>query len=143
MSASPLAKQYLYFSFGRPILKQRGILIFLSMSASPLSKGCFQFFARNGCPFNKGDPYFEVFAVRRVFRADPLRSTRNPLGIFLTPNGRDRAKFSNQIPTSSNRKGRIRSDLNGPNSEQNPSRFRADSEQNLIRRPVQGSQLIY
>ena len=42
----------------------------------------------------------EVFAVRRVFWAesdwnwsDPLRSDQNPLRIFLTPNGRDRAKF--------------------------------------------------
>ena len=42
----------------------------------------------------------EVFAVRRVFWAesdqnwsDPLRSDQNPLRIFLTPNGRDMAKF--------------------------------------------------
>ena len=49
----------------------------------------------------------EVFAVRRVFWAE---SDQNPLRIFLTPNGRDRAKFSDQIPSMF--LSRIQSELN-------------------------------
>ena len=82
----------------------------------------------------------EVFAVRRVFWAesdqnwsDPLRSDQTLLRIFLTPNGRDRAKFSEQILIRNTKSDQIWADLSRLNSDQIPSMSlsRIRSELNL------------
>ena len=66
--------------------------------------------------------FSEVFAVRRVFWADLLR-------FFMTPNGSNRAKFSDQILLRSDQNGQICSDLTRLKSDQILSRVWAESEQ--------------